>query len=74
MNFKNIGSNVRDLRNEKLLTQEELAKRAGVSQSLVARIEGGELCPSIKTLQKVADALGVEISRLMEEGVKGGKA
>lgn len=39
------------------LTQSELAKRAGVSQALIARIESGNVDPRLSTLQKIVDAL-----------------
>jgi len=39
------------------LTQSELAKGAGVSQSLIARIESGNVDPRLSTLQKIVDAL-----------------
>ena len=38
------------------LTQNELAKRAGVSQPLVARIESGDVDPRVSTLQRILDA------------------
>ena len=40
------------------LTQAELAKRMGTTQSAVARIEGGRRLPSIKTLLRYAEATG----------------
>jgi DNA-binding XRE family transcriptional regulator len=40
------------------LSQRELAKRAGVSHTVISRIEGGEHSPSPKTLERLADALG----------------
>jgi transcriptional regulator with XRE-family HTH domain len=43
------------------LTQRELAARAGVSQSEVARIESGKREPSIPTLQKILAGAGVEL-------------
>jgi transcriptional regulator with XRE-family HTH domain len=39
------------------LTQAQLAKRMGTTQSAIARLEGGRL-PSVKTLQKFAQATG----------------
>jgi DNA-binding XRE family transcriptional regulator len=39
------------------LSQRELAKRAGISHTVVSRIEGGEHSPSPKTLERLADAL-----------------
>jgi len=44
------------------LTQAELARRAGVSQPAIAQIEHPDSNPTIDTLQKVADALGVKLS------------
>lgn len=49
-----------DLRSERVrlgLTQEELAERAEVSQSLVARVELGEVDPSYSTLEAIVEAL-----------------
>lgn len=43
------------------LTQAELASRVGVSQQQVAKLERPGANPSIATLRKVADALGVRI-------------
>ena len=40
------------------LSQRELAKRAGVSHTVVSRIEGGDHSPSPKTLERLADVLG----------------
>jgi DNA-binding XRE family transcriptional regulator len=39
------------------LSQRELAKRAGISHTVVSRIEGGEHSPSPKTLERLAEAL-----------------
>ena len=39
------------------LTQAELAKKAGVSQSLIARIESGKVNPRVSTLMRIYQAL-----------------
>jgi DNA-binding XRE family transcriptional regulator len=39
------------------LSQRELAKRAGISHTVISRIEGGEHSPSPKTLERLAEAL-----------------
>jgi predicted transcriptional regulator len=39
------------------LTQSELADRAGVSQPLIARIEGGDVDPRLSTLRRIVEAL-----------------
>ena len=43
------------------LSQRELAERAGVAQSEIARIEGGNREPSIPTLQKILAGAGLEL-------------
>lgn len=56
---------LRDVRQRKALTQQQLADRAGVNRVTIARIEGGEDEPFPTTVRKVADALGVEPSDLL---------
>lgn len=48
---------LREKRTELGLTQNELAKRADVSQPLIARIEGGDVDPRLSTLGRIVDAL-----------------
>lgn len=66
MNYKKIGPRIKYLRETQELTQEALARVASVSQSYIARVESGEVTPSIKTLERLAKALGVGINDLME--------
>ncbi|MGQ0595611.1 MAG: helix-turn-helix domain-containing protein [Gammaproteobacteria bacterium] len=40
------------------LTQEELAERMGTNQPVVARLESGRICPSTRTLERLAQATG----------------
>ena len=56
-----IGEEVRRLREERGLSQRELAERMGASQSVIARLEAGAVEPTIATLDRVAAALGVEL-------------
>ncbi len=51
---------VRWLRESKDLTQEELARRSGVSQNSISRIENGERKPRKSTLTKLAKAMGLQ--------------
>ncbi|MBI2895405.1 MAG: type II toxin-antitoxin system HicB family antitoxin [Deltaproteobacteria bacterium] len=43
------------------LTQAQLAKRAGLTQAMVARIEDPDYNPTLETLERVARALGAEL-------------
>ncbi len=49
------------LRSEAGLTQAELAKRMGTTQSAIARMEGGGSRPTLETLEKLAGAIGQEM-------------
>ena len=52
-----IGSKIRKLRLEKGITQIELAKKAGISNTYLSDIENERTNPSLKTLLKIAKAL-----------------
>lgn len=43
------------------LTQSELARRLGTTQSAIARLEGGRVSPSFATLRRYAEATGTRL-------------
>jgi predicted transcriptional regulator len=45
-------------RMEQNLTQEELARKTGIRQSNISRIENGNCSPTVATLQQLADGIG----------------
>lgn len=52
---------VRNSRTAAGLTQAELARRAGTTQAAVARLEGGRVSPTVRTLEKVLAAAGCRL-------------
>ena len=48
------------------LTQQELADALGVTQAAVANWETGRRCPPVKTLLRLAEALGCTIADLID--------
>jgi HTH-type transcriptional regulator/antitoxin HipB len=64
------------LRRAQGLSQSEVARRAGLKQPAVARLESGAAKPTLGTIQRVAHALGreVEVSLVPTEGRSRGKA
>src|SRR5438045_562865 len=57
-----LSSTLLDLRNRAGLTQGELARKMGTTQPVVARLESGRSRPSMRTLERLAEATG---SRLL---------
>jgi putative transcriptional regulator len=57
---------VKELREAAGLTQAQLAKRAGVDEKTVRKVESGKHLPSLSTAMKIAAALGVPITALLE--------
>jgi transcriptional regulator with XRE-family HTH domain len=57
----NIGLLLRDGRTRAGLSQRALAQRAGTTQSVVARIEGGQASPTWATLARLIRAAGLEL-------------
>lgn len=56
-----VSERIRGLRQEQGLTQEQLAEKSGLPQSHISRIENAKHSPSRMTVEKLADALGVEV-------------
>lgn len=61
-----IGSRVRERRIERGWTLDELAERSGVSRRMVINVEQGASNPSIATLLRLSDALGVGLPALVD--------
>ncbi len=61
-----IGRSVREQRVKRFMTQEQLARTADISLRQVVRIERNEVEPRFSTILKLADALGVEPSELVD--------
>jgi transcriptional regulator with XRE-family HTH domain len=57
-----LGENIKQLRKKYKLSQEELAKKAGITYSTLIKIESGANDnPTIKTIVKIARALNIKI-------------
>lgn len=57
-----IGKNIRKIRKKLGYTLDTLAKKSGVSQAMLSQIEGGKVNPTIATVWKIAQGLGVELN------------
>jgi transcriptional regulator with XRE-family HTH domain len=63
---ESFGERLRDLRRDRLLTQRDLAERAGIALSTVVNLEKQHTEPRFGTIRKLANALDVEPARLMK--------
>jgi len=61
MNIKEIGIEIKRRRKYLSITQEDLAEITGISRRSLQYIEKGQMNPSIEQLEKILDALGLEI-------------
>ena len=62
-----IGARVRTSRQEHGWTLDQLAEASGVSRRMVVNVEQGETNPSVGTLLRISDALGVGLPALVQE-------
>ena len=63
-----IGRRLRNLREEKNLSQGDIEKRAGLLRCYISRVENGHTVPSLETLERLAAALEVPLYQLFYEG------
>jgi transcriptional regulator with XRE-family HTH domain len=62
-----LARNLRRLRLERKLTQDELADEAGARQALISELESGKIDVRFDTLQRIAAALGAKLTELLED-------
>ena len=62
-----LGLRIRELRNERHMSQEELAFKAGISAAHLGQIERALKNPTVDTVNKIAGALGVPITVLFTD-------
>ena len=62
-----LAQNIKKFRTQLGLSQEELARKAGITYSTLIKLESGaNKNPTVKTLQQLAGALGVSLDQLVE--------
>lgn len=61
----NLGEKVREIRRKKRLSQEELAHKADLHRTYIGMIERAEKNITLLNIEKIANALGVDIKELI---------
>ena len=63
-----LGTRILQARDQRHMSQAELARRTGLAAPYLSRIENRKLEPRPKTLRKIAEALGLPVAELFREG------
>ncbi len=63
---KSFAEVLREIRQENGLSQEELADRAGLHRTYISQVERGLKSPSLRSLEQIAQALGLPPSALLK--------
>lgn len=63
---KLLGSRIKELRKQRSLSQEKLSEKIGIDPKHLSRLEVGHGFPSLNVLEKLANALNVEIKDFFE--------
>jgi transcriptional regulator with XRE-family HTH domain len=62
----NVGKKIRDIRQQKRMTQQELSQKTQIEQTVISRYETGRIVPSLTRLKQIADALEISLSDLVK--------
>ena len=63
---KLFGQNLKKIRLKKKMSQGDIARALGVDRSYISGVERGVRNPSLKNIERIARALGVDLSELLE--------
>ena len=64
---KRVGTNLKRLRQDRGLSQEELAFESGLHRTYISGVERGVRNPTVLVLEEIAAALKVHAAKLLEE-------
>ena len=63
-----IGKIIKQARENKKLTQQDLSQKAGLSRNYISDIECGRYIPSVETLLSIASVLKIDLNLLKNDG------
>ena len=61
-----FGKKVKLLRFKKGISQEKLSELSGISRSVMGKIERGEISTTLHSVEKIATALNIEVSKIFD--------
>ena len=69
MHFDNLINTIKERRENLKVNQENLAKLSGVGLRTLKQFESGKGNPTLQTIQKIADVLGLEVCLKVKTGI-----
>lgn len=63
----NCGNRIRQLRNERLISQEQLALTAGITPAYLGLVERGKRNATVRTIERICFALGISLAEFFVE-------
>ena len=63
----NIGQAIIVIRKQKSLSQEKLAFESEISRHYMYELENNKSCPTVQTLEKIANVLDIKVSELIQK-------
>src|ERR1700674_5656776 len=63
-----VGERLRELREQKKLSQGDIEERTGLLRCYVSRVENGHTVPAVETLEKMARALDMQLYQVLYDG------
>ena len=64
--LRQIGLRIKQLRTDKVLSQQDLAQLCGISKSGMSRIEAGQINMSMRTLLCIVEAFGISMEEFFD--------
>ena len=67
MNLPELSQTIRKVRLAQGMTVDQLAQKSGFSKGFISQVENFRITPSLKALIRIAEALGIPMSKLFDE-------
>lgn len=67
MNLPELSQTIRKVRLAQGMTVDQLAQKSGFSKGFISQVENFRITPSLKALIRIAEALGIQLSKLFDE-------
>lgn len=64
--FKKLGQNLKRIREEKGMTQGDICRALDIDRGFISSIENGKRNPTLSTIKKIADVLGITVDELLK--------